>query len=165
MKSHALLLTAMLAVYGCTSVAPPAPSKPAAPADQRAATPAALTVERQWLQSWFQGTPVLIGQRNDGAVNVDVPREFCFDPGRSSVKPALAAVLDKVAESLRRVPLARLSLLAAPDDATGTAPLALERAVQVQKHLLSRGVPAARLVRPTATSAAAVQLRMEAAPP
>jgi hypothetical protein len=35
----------------------------------------------------------------------------------------------------------------------------------VHKHLLSRGVPAARLGRPTATAAAAVQLRIEASPP
>lgn len=165
MQSFALLLAVVLAVSGCASVGPPAPAAPPAPADQRAGVPAALAVERQWLQSWFQGTPVLIGQRDDGAVSVDVPRDFCFDPGRSSVKPALAAVLNKVAESLRRVPLARLSLLAAPDDATGTAPLALQRAAEVHKHLLSRGVPAARLGRPTATAAAAVQLRIEASPP
>jgi outer membrane protein OmpA-like peptidoglycan-associated protein len=103
-----LLLVVVLAVCGCSSVGQPAPAAPpapaAAPADQRAAVPAALAVERQWLQSWFQGTPVLIGQGDDGALSVDVPREFCFDPGRSSVKPALAAVLNKVAESLRRVP-------------------------------------------------------------
>ena len=67
------------------------------------------------MQSWFQGTPVLIGQRDDDAVSVDVPREFCFDPGRSSVKPALAAVLNKVAESLLRMPMVRLQLLAAPE--------------------------------------------------
>jgi len=118
--------------------------------------------ERKWLQSWFEGTPVLIAQRPDGAITVDVPREFCFEPGRSSVKPALAAVLNKVAESLQRLPLARLPLLAAPpDEATGTATLAVDRAVQVHKHLLSRGVPAARLGKPTASTAAVVQLRME----
>lgn len=174
LRSLALLLGVALAVCGCTSVAPLAPDAPAAPAapptppapaDQRAAVPAALAVERQWLQSWFQGTPVLIVQRTDGTVGVEVPREFCFDAGHASVKPGLAAVLNKVAESLRRLPLARLSLLAAPEDATVTAPLALQRAAEVHKHLLSRGVPAARLGRPTATAAAAVQLRIAAAPP
>ena len=127
--------------------------------------PAALAAERKWLQSWFQGTPVIIEQRSDGTVSVDVPREFCFDPGSSSVKPALAAVLNKVAESLLRTPLARLPVLAAPEDAAGTEALALQRAVQVQKHLLARGVPAARLGKPTGTTVAAVQLRMQAAPP
>jgi outer membrane protein OmpA-like peptidoglycan-associated protein len=181
----ALLTAAALAAAGCASVSPPAttaapaaaassapaapvapaaPAAPSSPAAQRAAVPAAMAAERKWLQSWFEGTPVLIAQRSDGAITIDVPREFCFEPGRSTVKPALAAVLNKVAESLLRVPLARLPLLAAPDDATGTASLAAERAVQVQKHLLSRGVPAARLGKPTPSVAAAVQLRMESPP-
>ena len=171
MKSFVSLLVAVLAVCGCTSVAPPAPSAPpsapapSAPADLRAALTAALATERRWLQSWFRGTPVVIVQRNDDAVNVEVPREFCFDAGRSNLKPPLAAVLDKVAESLRRVPLSRLSLLAAPADATGSPALALERAAQLHKHLLARGVPAARLGKPTSTTAAAAQLRIEAVPP
>ena len=161
--SFGLALVVFTIVCGCTSVAPPAPS--AAPtADQRAGVAATLAIERQWLATWFRGTPVLIAQRNSGVVTIDVPREFCFEPGRSSVKPALAAVLDKVAESLRRVPLAHLSLLAAPDDAIGTAPLALQRAVHVHEYLHSRGVPAASLGNPSATAARAVQLRMEAAP-
>lgn len=157
-----------LALYGCAT-APPnqpttpvEPATPAASADRRAST---LAVERGWLQSWFEGTPVVIGQRNDGAVSVDVPREFCFDAGRSAVKPPLAAVLDKVAESLRRNDWARLPLVAAPADSAATSPLALQRADQVRKYLISRGVPAARLGSPTATKAAAVQLRMEAASP
>lgn len=167
------LMAVALAACGCVSVAPPAapqaaataaPAASAAPADRRAAVPAALVTEQQWLQSWFQGTPVLIDRGGDGAVKVEVPIDFCFDRGRSTVKPPLAVVLDKVAESLRRVPLARLSLVAAPGDEKGAASLALERAAQVHKYLLSRGVPAARLAKPTATSAGAVQLRMESAP-
>lgn len=126
---------------------------------------AALAVERQWLGSWFRGTPVSIEQRHDGAVTIEVPREFCFERGQSTMKPALAAVLDKLAESLRRVPQAGLPLLAAPDDAIGTSPLALQRAARMNEHLRSRGVPAVRLGKPSATTVAAVQLRMEAAPP
>lgn len=157
-----------LALFGCATAPPtrpPAPVEPAAPpapADGRAS---ALAAERRWLQSWFDGTPVLIGQRNDGAVSIDVPREFCFDAGRSTVKAPLAAVLDKVAESLRRNGWARLPLVAAPADAAASSPLALERAAQLRKHLISRGVPAVRLGSPTATKAVAVQLRIEAASP
>jgi hypothetical protein len=55
--------------------------------------------------------------------------------------------------------------VAAPEDATGSASLALQRATQVHKHLLSQGVPAARMGKPSATTAAAVQLRMESAAP
>ena len=95
---------------------------------------------------------------------MDVPLVHCFEAGRSELKPALAAVLDKVAESLRRVPQARLPLVAAPADAGSVAAvpgLALERAARVPKHLQSRGVAAARLGKPAATAAGAVQLRME----
>ena len=168
LRSFASLCVTALAVTACTSVkppGPPGPSSPPVPADQRAASSATLGVERQWLQSWFKDTPVRIAQRSDGAVTVDVPVEFCFDTGRSTVKPALAAVLDKVAESMRRVPAMRLPLLAAPEGATGSAQLAAQRALQMHKHLLNRGVAAARLGPPTNTAAAAVQLRLEAAPP
>ena len=47
----------------------------------------ALAVERQWLQSWFKGTPVRIEQRSESAFSIEVPRDFCFDAGRSAVKP------------------------------------------------------------------------------
>jgi outer membrane protein OmpA-like peptidoglycan-associated protein len=155
----------LAALAACTSVAPPAPApapKPATP-DQRAALPAQLAVERQWLSAWFKGTPVRIGQRDDGALTIEVPREFCFEPGRSTVKPALAAVLDKTAESLRRLPQTGVVLIAAPGDASGNAaPLAVQRATQVREHLRARGVNAERLGKPAVASTAAVELRIEA---
>ncbi|MDP1901381.1 MAG: hypothetical protein Q8K96_13150 [Rubrivivax sp.] len=159
-----MLLIAAIAVCGCSSVAPPGAPAPTT-AQPRTAFAESLAIEHQWLNSWFRGTPVLIAQRDDGVLAVDVPREFCFEPGSSRVKPALAAVLDKVAESLRRRPLAQLALLAAPDDRAGATTLALQRAIQVQKHLRDRGVPATRLGQPTTTTAAAVQLRIGAARP
>ncbi len=188
MKTGTLPLLAALVLAGCASgpaptssptssgsasaapassaQAPVAPAPPPTPAQQRTAAASTLAVERQWLASWFKGTPVVVAQRQDGAVVVDVPREFCFDPGRDAVKPALAAVLDKVAESLRRTASAELHLIAAPGDATGNAPaLGLQRASRVQAYLRSRGVDPARLAKPTATSGAAVQLRMEAPSP
>ena len=163
MTRFALPLVVVLAVGGCTSVAPPPPPAPA-PVRQAAPLAAALSVEQRWLDSWFRGTPVSIAQRDDGTLAIEVPSEFCFDPGRSSVKPALAAVLDKVAESLRRRPAAHLVLLAAPGDGTAAKPLALRRAAQAHAHLRRRGVAATRLSEPTASNTAAVQLRIGAAP-
>lgn len=160
----AALTAAALLAGGCASVAPPAPAPPSRP-PAPAAAPGPLTVERQWLQAWFKDTPVRIAQRQDGAVTVEVPTAHCFDPGRTELKPALAAVLDKVAESLRRVPQARLARLAAPDDDSVNAAMAQERAVKVQRHLRSRGVAAARLGSATVTADAAVQLRMELSAP
>lgn len=170
-RCDACRLVLSLALVGCASVDAPAPPvDPVAPvprsaADQRATTPAALTIERRWLQSWFEGTPVVIRQGRDAAVSLEIPREFCFDTGRSGVKPGLAVVLDKVAESLRRVPAAHLAVIATPADGeVANARLSAQRAAQVQQHLLARGVPAARLGAPTGALAPAVLLRIEASP-
>jgi len=181
MKSGILPLLVALSLCGCVSgpsstssaslsgppAAPPptAPAPPPTPAQQRTAAASTLAIERQWLASWFKGTPVVVAQRPDGAVVVDVPREFCFDPGRDAVKPALAAVLDKVAESLRRTSIAELHLIAAPGDASGSATLGMQRATRVHDYLRSRGVPAGRLAKPSTAAGAAVQLRIEAPSP
>lgn len=161
-----LALLIALAVSGCAGMTTSAPETPPAPATaaQRTAAAEALAVERQWLGSWFRDTPVRVAQRGDGVLTLEVPREFCFDAGRSSVKPALAAVLDKVAESLRRVPHAQVALLAAPDDASVTTPLAVQRADRVREHLRSRGVADARLAKASPAAAASVQLRVIASP-
>jgi len=168
MPTLLLTLLAALALSGCAGVTAPSPTAPpAAPTTpaQRTAAAEALAVERQWLGTWFRDTPVRVAQRGDGAVSVEVPREFSFDPGRSTVKPALAAVLDKMAESMRRVPLAQVALIAAPDDAAVTTPLAVQRADRIREHLRSRGVAEARLGKPAPAASASVQLRLIAAPP
>jgi outer membrane protein OmpA-like peptidoglycan-associated protein len=164
MSRRISIVAILLALQGCTTALRPGAEAPAvgAPAPPRAS---ALTVERKWLQSWFDGTPVVIAQQDAGAVSIDVPREFSFDAGQSKVKPALAAVLDKVAQSLLRTPAARLEQVAAPGDGASPSPLALQRANQVRSHLLSRGVPAAQLGKATSTTTAAVQLRMDLASP
>jgi len=162
------LVAAALALQGCASgLGKPKDGSTAgagreAPrAAERGQNP--LAVERDWLRSWFDGTPVLINQRDDGPLSVEVPLAFSFAPRRSSVKPALAAVLDKLAESLRRTG-ALLPGLAAPADAGGPPALALQRAGALRAHLLSRGVPLRQLGTPAAAQAAAVQLRVELPP-
>jgi outer membrane protein OmpA-like peptidoglycan-associated protein len=166
-----LMVGVACGLVGC-GTPPPAPgassgpgtARPSPRTDPQPFAGAPLKAERQWLQAWFRDTPVRVVEREGGAVAVEVPRAFCFEPGRSDPKPALAAVLDKVAESLRRVPSAQLVLIAAPDDgASPAAALAQERASRVQRHLRSRGVAASRLAKPGVTSAAAVQLHLEAA--
>jgi outer membrane protein OmpA-like peptidoglycan-associated protein len=162
-RRQGLALVAMT-LGGCAATTPPAPAPPQRnEAEQRAAAAPALTAERQWLQSWFDGTPVRIEQQRDGPVDIEVPQPYCFEAGRSAVKPPLAAVLDKLAQSLRRMPMTRLTLVAAPGE-PGKPDLATRRAEQVRRQLQSRGVPAERIGPPTAAAVAAVQLRVEAAP-
>jgi outer membrane protein OmpA-like peptidoglycan-associated protein len=164
MQSRLATLLVLLMLAACASTPPPQQAPAASIPDQRAAVPAQLSTERQWLSSWFKGTPVRIRQVDDSTITIDVPREFCFEPGKTAVKPALGAVLDKMSQSLNRVPLANVTLIAAPGDAPGAAALALQRAAQVQQHLRAAGVRAERLGKPSVASASAVQLRMEASP-
>jgi outer membrane protein OmpA-like peptidoglycan-associated protein len=195
MQAILSLVLVAFALVGCTSTGPQAPaavtvspmpgsaasaaasgatvpsaaaSAPTAAA-QRTAIVSTLAVERQWLASWFKGTPVVVAQGNDGAITVEVPRQFCFERGKDVPRPALVAVLDKIAESMRRVPQTDLQLVAAPGDvagaAAGGAPLALKRAVRVQEHLRTKNIPAARLGKPAVATGASVQLRIEASPP
>ncbi|MCA0244345.1 MAG: hypothetical protein LCI02_26350 [Proteobacteria bacterium] len=166
MRAAALLGLATLALLqACgTPSRPPAagrapePAMPSAP--PAAARPGVLELERQWLQSWFAQTPVAITLGADGALAVEVPRDFCFDAAHSAVKPPLAAVLDKVAESLRRRRHLRLTLLAAPDDPTPNAGLARQRGLQVRAHLQGRGVAETRLAAPTMAAGAALRLKL-----
>ena len=169
-----LVLALVLVLAGCAGILPPQPGSGPVPGvdtapvpslQQKAALAEGFAIEQRWLDSWFRGTPVVISRPSDLLLSVEVPREFCFDAGRSLVKPALAAVLDKVADSLRRRPAAQLVLLAAPADATGGETLAMQRADRIHRYLRDRGVRTSGMSRPTATSAAAVQLRIGAPPP
>lgn len=178
-----LLICGVVILNGCASVAPqrsglpPAQTSAQTQAQTQAQTPApssasaraaeALVIEQQWLQDWFRGTPVLIAQRSDGTLAVHVPREFCFDAGRSNIKPALSAVLDKVAQSLHRRPTARLTMLAGPADpadAAAPAALGLQRATRMQRHLRERGIALARLAEPLSEGSTGVQLRIAMSP-
>jgi outer membrane protein OmpA-like peptidoglycan-associated protein len=160
----------LCALAACTSApVAPEPRKASRPTSQAAAQPPApagpayapgLSAEQHWLDTWFRGTPVVIAQNDAGELIVEVPRAYCFDIGNSRMRPALLAVLDKVAQSLRRSPAARVVALAAPDDKAGKTPLAIRRATRLHQSLLERGVTASRLAAPSASLASAVQLRI-----
>ena len=119
-----------------------------------------LVTEQRWLDEWFRGTPVVIAMADSSTLGVDVPLVNSFDAGSSRIKPALAAVLDRVATSLRRQPAMRVSI-AAPADANGPAALAASRAQQVREHLVARNVAATRLAgAPAVRAGSALQLRI-----
>ncbi len=150
----ALLLALATLLAGCatqtTGPAPPAP---------------ALVTEQHWLEEWFRGTPVVITLRDANTLAVDVPLAHSFATGSSSVKPALAAVLERVAASLRRQPALRISI-SAPTDTDGAASLAASRTQKVREQLVSRGVAEARTTGlGTARAGTAVELRLIAAAP
>lgn len=162
-SASAATSAATSAAAGAAAARSGGPAAPGSPNPPAAARPVSLSAERDWLRSWFDGTPVLIEQRGEGPLSVQVPLAFSFDPRRATVKPALAAVLDKLAQSLRRS-RAGLPLLAAPTDPAGSPALAVQRATAVRAHLLARGVPLAQLGPPVAAGGDKVQLRAELNP-
>ena len=113
-----------------------APSRPPAP-------PPTLASEQQRLSALFDGTPVVFAMQADGSLRVEVPLRFSFDPGSSTVKPPLAAVLDRIATSQRRN--GSRVLVVAPGDKRGKGiTLGVERAVSARDYLVGRGVAATR---------------------
>lgn len=148
-------LCAALALLAGCATGPRGASEPAGPpaseADRRAAAPAALMAEQQWLQQWFSGTPVAISNDRGDQLRVDVPAKFAFDPGQVGIKPPLAAVLDRVADSLRR---RELLVVAVAPPAEAEAALGRRRLEAVTRYLTSRGVEASRISASTADGAA-----------
>ncbi len=170
MALGAVMVAILLLLQGCASTSrsetqPGATGTTTQPAPATPPRASALDIERQWLQSWFDGTPVRIAQQGADAVSIDVPLEFSFEAGRSKVEAPLAAVLDKLSESLRRRPKLQLQRIAAPGDASTHSPLAEQRAHQVRRQLLSKGVPAWQLGPPTVSTDKAVQLRIAVVAP
>jgi outer membrane protein OmpA-like peptidoglycan-associated protein len=87
-----------------------------------------------------------------------VPTRHAFEPGRAAVKPALAAVLDQFAIGFRPYAASTELRVGAPDNDKATAKLVRERAASARDYLVSRGVPASRIVEAGATAAPGLEL-------
>lgn len=110
----------------------------------------------------MRGTPVDVDMPSDNLVLVTVPLQNSFATGRAAVRPALGAVLNKLATELRQVPEAQLAV-AGPADERGSALLAQDRAAATRDWLVSRGVPATRFARPGRHGEPAVEIRISLA--
>lgn len=144
-----------------TGTMPPADGAPPRPPPPASAPLSPLATEQRFLEDWFRGTPVVIALQGPQNLNVEVPLQFSFDAGRADIKPALAAVLERVAESLRRQPGARVSI-ATPTDPGGPGALAQQRAQRVREHLVTRRIAAPRLALAEGSprSGGPIQLRL-----
>jgi outer membrane protein OmpA-like peptidoglycan-associated protein len=121
--------------------APTAPSAPGAPVPEPPRP--TLAAEQQRLSALFDGTPVVFTMQNDGSLRVEVPLRFSFDPGSSTVKPPLAAVLDRIATSQRRAS-SRLLVIAPGDKRGKGVTLGNDRAVSARDYLVGHGIAATR---------------------
>jgi outer membrane protein OmpA-like peptidoglycan-associated protein len=142
------------AAQGNPNAAPGSPT-PGAPS----ATP--LATEHRFLEDWFRGTPVVIAAQPPITLQLDVPLANSFDAGKADIKPALNAVLDRVAQSLLRQSAARINVNA-PADASGNAALAQSRAQRVREALGNKGIAATRvaLTESAPRAGGPVQLRL-----
>lgn len=158
--------TPTISTTGATTV-PGAPltedpaAKPPLPAE------APLAGEARWLTELFAGTPVQVVGERDGSVRVNVPMKYAFDPvpaggsvpATSTVpKPPLQAVLDKLSQSLKRQPTAKLQA-AAP-----AGPRSAERLAALRAHLANRGVANWRVAAASPPTDDQVLLRLVAPP-
>jgi len=136
---------------------PNAAPRPATPATPPAT---ALATEQRFLEDWFRGTPVVIAATPPATLQLDVPLVNSFDAGKAEIKPALAAVLDRVAQSLLRQSAARINV-SVPTDAGGSPALAQSRGQRLREHLGTRGIAATRVTLvETLRSGGPVQLRL-----
>ena len=147
MRNASFAIAALVATLaGCGTPTPatapaPAPSTVPAPAPVRPT----LAAEQRRLAELFRGTPVVFAMQPDGSLRVAVPLRYCFDPGGVAVKPALAAVLDRVAKSQRDA-TTRFRVAAPPDPGAKGPTLARDRATSTRDHLVAHGIAATRLV-------------------
>ena len=144
------ILASLLVLQACRSTAPTAPGAPvgaeASPTPPGLPPDAPLAPEARWLVDLFAGTPVQVEGEADGSVRIQVPMKFAFDPGTPTTLPSttpkapLQAVLDKLSQSLKRRPAARLQ-------AAVPSPSASERLAAIRSHLVSKGVPVSRVTQ------------------
>ena len=145
---------------GPNSQAPPSADPNAAPPRSAATPQTALATEQRFLEDWFRGTPVVIAAQPPATLQLDVPLANSFDAGKADIKPALNAVLERVAHSLLRQGAARVNI-SAPADATANATLAQSRAQRMREALGSKGIAATRVTLSEAVrSGGPVQLRL-----
>ena len=135
-------------------------------APQRAPAPGTspanpLATEHRFLEDWFRGTPVVIAAQPPVTLQLEVPLVNSFDAGKADIKPALNAVLDRVAQSLLRQSAARINVNA-PADAGGNAALAQSRMQRVREALGRKGIASTRvdLTDAAPRSGGPVQLRL-----
>lgn len=126
----ATLASALLA--GCAGVPFLAPGPPTIASEQRR------------LRDELRDAPVVAVETTpEGRLRVAVPLRYCFEPGRSAVKPPLAAVLDRMAPGLKPGGF-DVRVVAPADGPAGAALLAKDRAASVRDYLVARGVAVLR---------------------
>ena len=129
--------------------------------------PSALAQLHARLEREFAGTPVeLRWTESDGppatqVLRIGVPQPHGFDAGSAAVRPALAAVLNRVAE-VGRAQASWSLQCSAPADARKPPTQGVDRAAAVRDYLVLKGLAAARFAAPQASATAVTELLVSA---
>lgn len=101
----------------------------------------------QRLRGALFGSGIDVSQTTDQRLWLSLPVETVFPKGRSAVAPGATAHLDKVAQALRDNQRAQVQIVGDADPGvSANAALALDRAASARDWIVSRGVPASRIV-------------------
>lgn len=154
LRSLALCTALAAGLAGCANRpgTPPAPGTEPAPSSPSlfgglfgSGLSPALEAQRTRLQDVLRGTPVVIEATSDKRLRVEVPLRHAFDPGRSAVKPAAAAVLDQLATGFKPHAAVTELRIAAPAEEKASPQLVTDRGASTRDYLVARGVPISRI--------------------
>jgi outer membrane protein OmpA-like peptidoglycan-associated protein len=104
--------------------------------------------QKRAMEQATQGTGVGVTQTADNQLKLNVPSDVSFDTGRADIKPNLAPVLDRFAQTLQQNPATTVRIIG-HTDSTGTDtindPLSINRAASTRQYLAARGVDVGRI--------------------
>lgn len=94
------------------------------------------------------GTGIEVTQTADNQLKLEVPSDVSFDTGRADIKPNLAPVLDRFAQTLNANTATTVRVIGHTDSRGSDAinnPLSINRAASVRDYLAARGVQPSRV--------------------
>lgn len=104
--------------------------------------------QKRAMEQATQGTGVDVTQTADNQLKLNVPSDVSFDTNRADIKPNLAPVLDRFAQTLQQNPTTTVRIIGHTDSTGNDAindPLSVNRAASTRQYLAARGVEAGRI--------------------
>ena len=104
--------------------------------------------QKRDMEQATKGTGVQVTQTPDNQLKLEIPSDISFDVGRADIKPNLAPILDRFAQTLNENKAAKVRIIGHTDSTGSDAindPLSVNRASSTRNYLASRGVDANRI--------------------
>jgi len=104
--------------------------------------------QKRDMEQATKGTGVQVTQTADNQLKLEIPSDISFDVNRADIKPNLAPVLDRFAQTLNENKGTKVRIVGHTDSTGSDAindPLSVNRASSTRNYLASRGVDANRV--------------------